>query len=151
MKAQANLEGQRNHLTNMIQVHRPQGSLSNKITVIFDGQADISHAQTSSVKTIFSHNESADDAIKKMVINSSNPKNIVVVTDDRDIQYSVRAQGAQVLPVTQFLSKLSPSAERNRTKKRKIKSTDTSKHISKHLEHKINSEFSEIWLKKKET
>src|SRR3989338_5991790 len=90
--ANGTLEEQRQKLIAYIEQLRPQGSPSNQVTIVFDGQPQMMQSlMRSPVKVTFSQNESADDKIKKLVYEAGNKKNIVVVTNDRDIQYAVRA------------------------------------------------------------
>ncbi len=55
-------------------------------------------------RVIFSHGKDADKVIKDLVDDLSNPREAVVVTDDRAIQRWVRGVGARVLGVKEFLS-----------------------------------------------
>ncbi len=103
---QGKLEVQRLGLIHHIEHHRPQGSIKNKVTVVFDGQGGhLSAPLSSMIETVFSVGESADEKIKTIVDQSKNARNIVVVTDDRDVQSAVRQSGAQVVSVNEFLSK----------------------------------------------
>ena len=137
------LEEEREALIRFIEVYRPQGSFRNAVTIVFDGKPGMfSMPSSSSVKTIFTAGESADEKIKKIVAESRNQKNWVVVTDDRDIQYAVRAMGAEICPVQDFLGRVRP---RKRSNDAGIKEN---KNISKTLEFKITSEFEKIWLKR---
>ena len=134
------LEVQRETLLKLISVYAPQGSFKNKVTVVFDGQAGISYpAATTSTHVIFSRDESADDVIKRCVDESQNSKNMIVVTDDRSVQYAVRALGAKVMSVKDFLSKI---------KTVKSKATKETKYISKSVEWGITAELERLWLKK---
>jgi len=143
-------EDQRDGLIRFIEQKKPQGSPKNKVTIIFDGRPGRGgRGESSVVEIIFSQDESADDRIKRMVEDSKHKKSIVVVTDDRDIQYAVRASGAQVLGVGAFLSKMQPSAKRSPLREKSSGTVSDAKHISKTLEEKITSEFETIWLKKK--
>lgn len=148
MLAQKKLEDARNDLIRFIEIHRPQGSFNNTVTIVFDGQAGMAGPPNSSrVKIIFSIGESADDCIKRTVSLSKQKKNIVVVTDDRDIKLSVRAQGARVKSVDEFLGR-NPSAPDKKGAAKNSEATEDSKYISKTLEYKITSEFEQIWLTK---
>ena len=139
--AQKTLEDARNDLIRFIEIHRPQGSFNNSVTIVFDGQIGMGGPpDASGVKIIFSSGESADDYIKRAVSRSPHKKSTVVVTDDRDIQFYVRAQGAQVKSVDEFLSR--KEAEKN------SEAAEDSKYISKTLEYKITAEFEQIWLTK---
>ncbi len=143
------LEDERKRLVHLIESRQPQGSLKNEVTIVFDGRVGIWGGQHSSmVKVIFSENESADDRIKKIVAQSSNSKNFVVVTDDRDICYAVRACGARLMSVKDFLGKI--ELPKGRSKMNHLKPLIAPKDISKTLEFQITSELEGIWLKKKE-
>ena len=142
MLAQKKLEDARGDLIRFIEIHRPQGSFNNPVTIVFDGQIGMDgEPNASSVKVIFSSGESADEYIKRAVSRSPHKKSTVVVTDDRDIQLSVRAQGAQVKSVDEFLGRRKEAAKNSEV-------TEDSKYISKTLEHKITTEFEQIWLNK---
>ena len=139
MLAPKKLEDARDDLIRFVEIHRPQGSFNNTVTIVFDGQTGMGGPpKSASVKIIFSSGESADDYIKRAVSRSPQKKNTVVVTDDRDIQLYVRAQGARVKSVDEFLGRTA----------KKSAATEDSKYISKTLEYKITSEFEQIWLTK---
>ncbi len=142
------LEAQRLKLVQFIENHRPQGSVKNKVTVVFDGQGGLIQAPISSmIETIFSVGETADEKIKDIVEEAKNRKNIIVVTDDRDIQIAVRKSGAAIMSVAEFLLKSQRSYGKS-----SIKGTSgrgTQKNISHTDEYNINIELSKIWLKKK--
>lgn len=133
----AKLEDQRMGLIRYIEAQAPQGN--NPVTIVFDGQVDVSSppVRSAAVKVIYSKGESADDKIKKIVKASSRVKSIVVVTDDRDIQYAVRASGASVVSVGAFL------------KKKSLSGGAKSEKIDRHTASEITAEFEDIWLKKK--
>lgn len=132
------LEDARDDLIRFIEIHRPQGSLNNTVTIVFDGQAGMcGQPKSSQVKIVFSSGESADDYIKRAVSRLPHKKSTVVVTNDRDIKLYVRAQGARVKSVDEFLGIAKNS-----------QATQDSKYISKTLEHKITTEFEQIWLNK---
>lgn len=143
------LEAQRLGLVSHIEHRRPQGSIKNKVTIVFDGQGGFFSAPRSSlIETIFSVGESADEKIKEIVYQSKNAKSIVVVSDDRDIQIAVRKSGAQVVSVDEFLSRCQNKPDARKTAK--YKSAITSKKPITHTdEFKITSEMSKLWLKQK--
>ena len=138
---------QRVDLARLVDRRKPQGSLRNKVTIVFDGQpSSQSELMVTSLQVIFSCHESADDRIRRIVDEAPNKKNFIVVTNDRAIQYAVRAMGAKVLSVQEFLEKLAGPS----TKISPFDSTQNSaKNISKSLESEINEELKKIWLKKK--
>jgi len=135
-------------LLRFLESQRPQGSLNNKITVVFDGKADIFGGMESAiVNVVFSKDETADEKIKRMVAAVGNPKNIIVVTNDRAIQCAVGASGAKVSSVEEFLS--ATTSKKNSAPKNQFKKADSKKKMPRNLENKITSEMEEIWLKKK--
>ena len=147
------LEDQRRSLIHFIEQCSPQGSSKNYVTIVFDGASDVFGGMKSAAATIvFSQGESADDKIRRIVAEAKNTKNIVVVTNDRDIQYAVGALGAKATSVSEFLSKgksagkRKPIAKKN-TKQAKKVSSESEKYISKADESKITSELGTIWLK----
>lgn len=137
------LEDQRRQLVQWVESRAPQGSLRNAVTVVFDGRSDVwsGAAGTSLVRVVFAQGESADEKIVRMVEEAAYRKNVVVVTDDRALQYAVRALGAKVSGVQAFLGQGSASAP--------VRQPESGKNISKTLEHKITSEFTRIWVEKK--
>jgi len=149
------LEDQRRNLVHFIEQRSPQGSSKNCVTIVFDGDQDVFGGMKSTAATIlFSQGESADDKIRRIVAEAKNTKNIVVVTDDRDIQYAVGALGAKAIGVSQFLSKgesvgtqkRKPIVQKNTKQARKV-SPESEKYISKTDESEITSELGKIWLK----
>ncbi|MBF0384939.1 MAG: NYN domain-containing protein [Candidatus Omnitrophica bacterium] len=135
---EGSLEERRKALMRYIEVTRPQGSPSNKVTIVFDGRDDVySFEQGSAVKVIFTKGNSADDKIKDMVEESRSRGSTVVVSDDREIQSAVRAMGASFISVREFFNK-----------GRKTKKNQQGKNIPKALEMKITQEFKDIWIKK---
>lgn len=135
------LEDQRQYLIQWLESRAPQGSARNAVTVVFDGRTDVwSPSVSSAVRVIFAQGQSADDKIIAMVEEAANKKNIVVVTDDRALQYAVRALGAKVSGVQTFLGQGASA---------RVGRPESGKNISKTLEHKITSEFTRIWVEKK--
>ena len=136
-------------LIRWLEIYRPQGSSKNLVTIVFDGQSGIDHVQTpSSVKVIFSQDESADDKIRKIVEDSDFKKRLVVVTDDRELKFSVRALGASVMAVKDFLAQAKPRGQSEVPGTGQKNKPETEKYISKTVEYKINAELEKIWLKK---
>ena len=139
------LEDQRKGLINYIENKNPQGSRKNRVTVVFDGRADVwSDKHVSVVNVIFSRDASADDEIRKMVDDSSDKKNTVILTNDRAIQYAVRASGASAVSVQDFFCFEKDKKGASNTGFSK----STAKNISNTLEFSINQEMKKIWLKK---
>jgi len=134
---------QRLFLVREIESYRPHGSLRNSITIIFDGRpGPVQPIQSSIVDIVFSYDDTADDRIKEAVRQAQNSKSYVVVTDDRAIQYAVRADGAKVLVVKEFLNRLKPVKSRSNSK-------GSHRGISSDRADEINTELKNLWLKKK--
>ena len=141
LPVQNKLEDQRGQLVQWIESCAPQGSSRNMVTIVFDGKLDVWGGEASSaVRVIFAQGESADEKIIRMVEEAAHKKNVVVVTDDRSLARSVRALGAKVSGVQTFLQQGASA---------RIDRPESSKNISKVLEHKITSEFTGIWVEKK--
>ena len=147
--ARKEFEDEREHFVNLIKVHCPQGSKNNAVTIVFDGRSTAPlQEQSSMIKIIFSCEESADDKIRKLITETNRKKQTIVVTDDKELRFSIRALGASVLSVKDFLSKAKrPDRIFPRQNKQKDR-RDEVKNISKTLEFKINKEFEKIWLDK---
>ncbi|VAW17862.1 hypothetical protein MNBD_BACTEROID05-529 [hydrothermal vent metagenome] len=138
------LEDQRSFLIRLIDSKELRGSANNKVTVVFDGRADVfGFEQFGSVEVIFTSGETADDKIKMIVEQAENSKNIIVVSDDRAVQYAVRSLGAKVLAVKSFLK------GKKRANLGKSPS-ESKKKIGFNTEQMITHEMEDIWLKKME-
>lgn len=129
-------------LLEFIKINRLTGSLKNKIVLVFDGYPDDSgkNRDNADIEIIFSRHESADERIKRMVENSSGRKNIIVVSDDREIRFCVKAAGASCLGVEEFTHRSLKPAHLQKTETRKTE-------LSYSQIQKINQEFKKIWLK----
>ncbi len=130
------LRDQRDRLIRFIEEKKPQGSDRNQVTLVFDGRVDVSAPRdVTFIQVIYSHGEEADDVIKKRVDDLSNPRDAVVVTDDKAIQRWVRGVGAKVLSCAAFLAAGNPAAK---TPKR-------SRALDPETMDDINEEFKDIW------
>src|SRR3989338_5387388 len=136
----ASLEDSREALMSFLSVSRPQGSHSNRVTVVFDGKEGMFYRQGStSLSIIFTQGQSADEAIKHLVRNAENPKAMVVVTNDKDIQFFAQQHNAQVKTVEVFMEKFNPP---------KTKKTLDDKILLNPCDAaKITEEMKKIWLK----
>lgn len=136
------LEDGRKGFLRWIDTARPQGSVNNHVTVVFDGHPDhFSSTPQEEIRVIFSDGCSADDQIKRMVDEDADPKNCVVVSDDKDIFLYARSLGAKVKSVAAFTSK---------SKGLQARPDSGGKNISLSHQEKINKELSGIWLKEKQ-
>ncbi len=146
--ASKSLEDGRQSFVGFIERDRPQGSIRNQVTVVFDGKPGMyGFPAAHEIKVLFTEYESADDLIKRSVEGSKNKKDIVVVTDDRQLMLYVRGCGASVMSGGDFFKR----AKAGKTPaKGKGPSADRSKVITSTFEHAVNQEFEKIWLKKKD-
>lgn len=128
-----NARGSREQLINLIKTKKPQGSRRNKITVIFDGQPGIAWPADKEVDVRFTSGKEADWHIKRFVEDNSNPKQIIVVTDDRAIKRHVSSAGARTMTTVEFMQKLFP--------KQKKQYQDNVKNLDPEQIKEINEEF----------
>lgn len=138
------LQDARSAFFSYICARRPQGSRRNKLIVIFDGSPDIfSYRYDLEFEVFFTQGQTADDEIKRRVEDSGNSKNIVVVTDDRDLAKAVRLGGARVMTVNDFLSKDNSGSGSIRKKNVQVEHSD----LNIVEREKITQEMKKIWLK----
>jgi len=129
-------------LLEFIRVNRLCGSPKNKITVVFDGHPDLSSriSDKTEINVIFSKIETADERIKKIVEKTGNPKNAVVVSDDKEIIFFAKSFGAKVLNIQEFINRAKYLI--GSQKKEPMKPELSYSQI-----HKINQELRQLWLK----
>jgi len=140
-KEKDNLNESRIALASLIEDKRLCGGEKNKVTIVFDGSSAKFCAKSPAYcEFIFTENESADQRIKRLVADANNPKEITVVSDDKEIIFFIVALGAKPLGVDEFLGKEEkkfPKA-REESSERKLTYTEMSK---------INAELKKLWLK----
>ncbi len=141
------LEDGRQALITFIERQSPQGSARNQVTVVFDGKPGMyGFPVVGEVGVVFTEYETADDLIKYKVEEARNKKEIVVVTDDKQLLLYVRGLGAGVMAVGEFLKKADSRAG---VAKNFGKASEKPKVITSSFEHTVNQEFEKIWLQKK--
>jgi predicted RNA-binding protein with PIN domain len=138
--ADKKLEDGRLGLIRWINMDRPHGSANNKITIVFDGNTEgFGMVDGGIASVVFSQYGSADDVIKHTIEDARDPKQYVVVTNDKDVYIYARSFGAKILSVQEF------------TKASKRSSSGTLKRDSKNIslrdQAQINKELSDLWLK----
>ncbi len=145
--ADLSLQEGREGLIRFIHAVRPQGSLRNLVTVVFDGNpAHFGGMEAGSIKVVFTENQSADDFIKAVIDHTKDKHKFVVVSNDKGITLYVRAQGASIMAVKEFAPSLF-EASASSGKSRKGKVEPSTKYISLTQTQKINKEFEKLWLK----
>jgi len=128
-------------LSAFIQEKRLGGSTKNKIIIVFDGYPSGSEAvQTRPGHSlVYSRKLSADEKIKRIVEESADRKNIVVISDDKEVKLTARFLGARVMGVEEFV--------RAKVQRRSLREDDSKNaELSYSAMHKINQELRKIWL-----
>ncbi|MFB3919011.1 MAG: NYN domain-containing protein [Candidatus Velamenicoccus archaeovorus] len=124
---------------------RPHGSVRNRLAVVFDGSAQVfGFKESRTFEIIFTTGESADEKIKEMVRADRDPRNIVVVTDDRELGYAVRCQGARVMVCADFLKSSGTAKRRGRSV---AQEADLKNVLNIVQREKITQELKGLWLK----
>lgn len=138
--ARKKIENPRQALLELIKTKKLCGSPNNKVTVVFDGYPNFSGQELSEsdIDVVFSRKETADARIKRMVETHGNPRNIAVVSDDKDIKFFIKAVGARPISVEEFIGqKDKPQARQKEILKTELSYTQM---------EKINQELKKIWL-----
>lgn len=117
------------------------GSLKNNVMIVLDGFAPEGRYDLSAgaVEVIFSEDETADERIKRLVERSPQPRNLVVVSDDREIADFARLRGANPMKVEEFVN---PRRNACREREDSNKPGLTNEQVSF-----INDELRKRWLK----
>ncbi len=145
------IKDDRKALLELIIHKRLCGSSKNRVIVVFDGYPKITgeRIEDSDIDVIFSRKETADERIKGIVENSVNIKNIIVVSDDKEIQFFIRSTGARAMGVEEFIGL--PFSDGRSAKSGGHLGKDKEDLIKAELTysqmHKINEELKKIWLK----
>ncbi|MBI3986191.1 MAG: NYN domain-containing protein [Lentisphaerae bacterium] len=93
----------------VLKLDRFAGILATRITVVFDGASGPRRAaeETTVVEVLFSFGgQTADAVIERLVSRAKNPRDILVVTSDRQERESVTAAGAEAMSAGCFLDRL---------------------------------------------
>jgi len=124
----------------LIKTKKSSASPHNKFWVVFDGYPDspIDNSDKGNIMVVFSRVESADERIKKLLELIASPKNVVVVTDDKEIKFFARSCGAKTQSVEDFLS--------FQTREQIIRANAPEPEITHTQMHKINEELKKLWL-----
>lgn len=131
----------------LIDAEKLCGSLKNKVTVVFDGfvRACRPGRCSGNIEVVFSGHISADEKIKRIIEGAYNRKNVVVVSDDKEIICFVKLLGAVSMGGAKFLHKL--SLQEDRMNEVKGRQQEEGKSLNYTQTHKINEELKGIWLK----
>ena len=92
-------------LADFIRINRLTGSKNNSLVLVFDGYPppleDI--PRQNGLLCMFSRTQEADELIKRLVEESAQPKNIIVISDDKQVQLTSRLLYARICSVEEFI------------------------------------------------
>ena len=92
-----------------------------KITVVFDAmpsEPNLGPTKASNIEVIFSgHGRTADDVIIQMVNNSTGPRDLTVVSSDRQIKAAARRRGCKTQGAGEFVKASSEELARSKHEK----------------------------------
>lgn len=130
----------RSALLDLIKTKRLTGSPKNKAVIVFDGYNNLScrMEDADEISVIFSGDQTADERINNIVKKSANPKNVFVVSDDKEIKLSAKLAGAKTKSVEEFIG---PKIGRQ------IKEEPLKSELNLSQMFQINAELRKIWLK----
>lgn len=108
--------------------------------MVFDGYPDSRYLNHQTyIEVIFTREGSADERIRRIVEESNNAKNIVLVSDDKEIRLFAKSYGAKIQGIEEFIS--------GKEKFQKNKKDMLKPELTYSQMHKINQELRRIWLK----
>jgi hypothetical protein len=119
------------------------GSRNNTVVLVFDGYPalDSQIPEDEGYLWIYSRKIEADERIKKIIEESKQPRNIVVVSDDRQVQLTARILQANFCGVEEFIC-----GKPNRKLNIKEKENSEDNKLTYSAMQKINAEFKKKWL-----
>jgi predicted RNA-binding protein with PIN domain len=140
-------------LVRFIRLARLAGSRKNEVFVIFDGYCDtaVLRSDYSETKLVFTQEETADNYIKRFVEKSGGRKNIVVVSDDRELIFYIRSLGAKPKTVEDFLAPLfiKDNLIMHKAKNRRKAAAESIKtDLNYSQREEIDKELRGLWLEK---
>ncbi len=131
-------------LADFIISHKLTGSKNNSIVLVFDGfaprQEEIPWG--AGLHCVFSRTLEADELIKRIIEASAAPRNIVVVSDDKEVRLTSRFLHAQICSVESFIC-----AKKNTALDAREKYLADSPRLTYSKMQKINAELKKKWLK----
>ena len=136
------MEGEREKLIMFIK--NSERLFKHMVIIFFDGADPFfsENVHSKNCKVVFTVDKSADQAILDFVIAHKNPRDVVVVTNDRELQNKVKANGCRIETNEQFYFRLT-------TPPKKIKPKGFSDKKLPSDAQKITNELARLWLKKK--
>ena len=144
------LKDARISLVKLIQSRLPKSGKKYQVTIVFDGRDDIdclfSNQNKGPIKIIFSKGESADETIKRIVEGCANPREMVVVTDDKAIIFFTRSLGAKVMFIKEFLGQEQRQSYKKVLRQREQRDAGLVKiELTSQQQEVINEELKRFW------
>jgi len=130
-------------LHDFILFNKLTGSRKNTVVLVFDGYpaANSQIPEEEGFVWIYSHKIEADERIKKIIEQSKQPRNIIVVSDDRQVQLTARVLHAHICGVEEFIC----GKRNNKLNVKEEENSDNLK-LTYSAMQKINAEFKKKWL-----
>ena len=131
------IEVLRNRFLAMLEQYKEKRK--HKLIVVFDGQGagNSSGIRPAGIDVVFSRQDlDADEEIKRMVSRSDNPRNITVITSDRDIEQYVKKYGCKVVDAMSFYIDIKKKVSHTQVAEQedgRFKNEDDDEPISKYL------------------
>ncbi len=131
-------------LADFIRLNRLSGSIKNKVILVFDGYPPHGEKmpEDEGLVCVFSRMIEADEVIKRIVEESGQPRNIIVISDDKGVQSAVRYLSAKISGVEDFIC--GKKSERKFDANCRQRQDDK---ISYSKMQAINEELKKKWLK----
>lgn len=130
-------------LANFVKFNKLSGSKNNQVVLVFDGYPRSGQEIPDEIglTCVFSLDKEADEVIKGLVENSRQPRNIMVVSDDKEVRIVSSFLHAQVLSVEEFIGAKVNKPAAN------LKNQDSADpKLSYSAMQKINAELKKKWL-----
>jgi predicted RNA-binding protein with PIN domain len=102
-------EKKRDALLQLIAREKPHGK--NRITVVFDSREGMGNqSRQGEIHVAYTSGETADDWISQYVRQTSNPRIVIVVTNDQGLRRLIRGTGAKSIGAEEFWRQAKPAA-----------------------------------------
>lgn len=88
-----------------------------KVTLHFDGFAN-DPIKISRIKIAYSENRTADERIKNQIETSKNPKNLILISSDNNLQSFAKVCACSIIKSEDFVKQLYSSQDNNEEKER---------------------------------
>ena len=130
-------------LADFIRINKLSGSRNNRVILVFDGYPPSGEdiPEGDGLVCMFSRKIEADELIKKIVEASTCPRNIIVVSDDKQVQLASRLLHAQICSVEEFIC-----GKKNNKAAIDVKLAVGDFKLSYAKMQKINAELKKKWL-----